>query len=162
MTVGLGTGELRIARGFRAALLGKGALLAGMGVVFAWLSMRVAQSSWPLLARAPAALASAAVALFLLWAAALALLDALQGKAERVQGAVALESRAAGHSLRTPEGKYAEFILWNPWRPLTPGARYTVTIGRFSRVLVSPPELEPPEGSSRPRSPPEGRLDRGQ
>lgn len=147
MAAGLGTGDLRIAGAFRAALLGKGALLAGMGLVFAALSMRLVHASWPFVVRALAGAASAALALFLLWAAALALLDALRGRAERIQGAVALESRAAGHSLRTPEGSYAEFILWNPWRPLTPGARYTVTVGRCSRVLVSPPELEPPEGS---------------
>ena len=139
--------DLRIARAFRAALLGKGALLAGMGLVFALLSVRLLHASWPFLARALAASASAAVALFLVWAASLALLDAVWGRAERIRGAVALESRAAGHSLRTPEGRYAEFILWNPWRPLAPGGRYTVMVGRFSRVIVSPPELESPEGS---------------
>lgn len=140
----LDPGDLRIGRAFRFALLGKGILLAGMGLVFAAVAMTALRAAWPWPVRLVAAMLAIGLALFLLWASALALLDALFARAQKVRGAVALESRAAGHSLRMPNGTYAEFILWNPWQPLTPGAQYTIVIGRFSRVLVSRPELKPP------------------
>jgi hypothetical protein len=137
------TTQARITPLFRLALLGKGALLAGIAAVFARLAIQLAfgASLWPL--RIAAGLVLAPLALFLLWAAGLGLVDALLGRAERASGALALQSRRAGYSLQLPDGRFVEFILWNPWQPVVPGRRYTVVFGRRSMVLVRPPEPEP-------------------
>jgi len=70
--------------------------------------------------------------------------DAILGRAERVTGAEALPSRRAGWSLQLPDGRFAEYVLWNPWGDLVAGKRYTVTIGARSRVLVAEPVEEQP------------------
>ncbi len=91
---------------------------------------------------------SAAIACFLVWASSLAFADALRGEAIRESGATPLASRWSGRSLRTPSGRFAEFVLWNPWAPLDIAASYTVTYGARSGVIVAPPELEDTEGST--------------
>lgn len=133
----------------RIALLAKGALLVALAAVFALLTVQLALGGpgyWPL--RVAAGSLFVLMAVFLLWAARLGLVDALSGRAERSTGAVALHSRRAGYSLQLPDGRFVEFILWNPWQPIHPGRRYTVTFGRRSRVLVRPPEPEDLEGAS--------------
>lgn len=128
---------------FRVALAGKGALLLGLGAVFAVLGLEAwARWHWPLPARLSAVGLCLVAAGFLAWAAGLALLDAVKGEALEATGAVALKSRRAGYSLRLPSGRFVEYILHNPWEPLTPGARYTVVYGRHSGVLVAPPRVE--------------------
>jgi hypothetical protein len=47
--------------------------------------------------------------------------------------------RFSGISFRLPDGRSAEFILYNPGPALVPNRRYAVTVGRWSRVLVAPP-----------------------
>ena len=155
----------------RLALAAKGAPLLGVGGIFAAVAWRVLAPSLSHAAGALAYSAAAlfllwatalfllwATALFLLWAAALALGGATQGAAVRVDGAVALASRRAGWSLRLPDGRFAEFILhnpWaplvtdaryaavhNPWAPLVTDARYAAVRGRLSRVIVRPPERQ--------------------
>lgn len=134
---------LRISAGFRAALLAKALLLLGIGALLAVPAFRIAtgQGLWPL--RLLVGLFLAALGAFVAWAASLGLRDVALGQAERVQGAVALQSRRWGNSLQLPGGGFAEFILWNPWKALAPGRRYTVTYGRHSKVLVREPEPEP-------------------
>jgi len=128
---------------FRVALLGKGALLFGLGAIFAWLGVEAfSEWHWPMLARLSGAALCGVAALFLAWAAGLAFLDVVLGQALESTGAVALKSRRAGCSLRLPSGRFVEYILHNPWQRLTPGARYTVTYGKYSRVLVAPPREE--------------------
>ncbi len=146
----------RIGAGFRLALVAKGLLLAALASGFAALPFAAGASglagsgatpvslgAW--LVRIALALLAAPLALFLAWAAGLAFLDAARGRTVEESGAVALESRRAGHSLRLTSGRFVEFILWNPWSPLVPDARYRVRYGRHSRVLVAPPEREPRE-----------------
>jgi len=132
----------RISAGFRAALAAKALLLLGIAALFAVPAFRIAtgQGWWPL--RAAVGLFLAGLGLYVAWAASLGLRDAALGQAERAGGAVALQSRRAGYSLQLPDGSFVEFILWNPWGPLQPGRRYTVTFGRHSKVLVRPPEPE--------------------
>jgi hypothetical protein len=140
--------DLRISGRFRAALLAKGALLLGLGVVFAWLELallRAEDRSWWL--RGPGLLVGAVALLFLVRTSRMALMDVVQGRAVRESGAVALRSRRSGYSLQLPSGRFVEFILWNPWQPLVPGRRYTVTFGRVSGVLVAPPEVEREEAA---------------
>lgn len=129
---------------FRLALAGKGALLASLGAVFGWLGVEAfTRWHWHLLARLSAVALCAVAGLFLLWAAGLAALDVVKGEALESGGAVALKSRRAGYSLQLPSGRFVEYILHNPWQRLTPGAKYTVTYGRHSGVLVAPPREEP-------------------
>jgi hypothetical protein len=128
---------------FRVALLGKGALLAALSAVFAWLGVEAwARWHWAFAARLSGVALCAVAAGFLLWAAGLALLDVVKGEALESHGAVALKSRRAGYSLELPSGRFVEYILHNPWQRLTPGKRYTVTYGKYSRVLVAPPVEE--------------------
>jgi len=137
----------RIDPGFRAALFAKAVLLLAFAALFAALALRLVAGTglWPL--RALAAFFLLGLGGFVAWASALGCLDVLRGRADRTAGAEALESRRAGHSLRLPDGRFVEFILWNPWQPLVPGRRYTVTFGRHSKVLVRAPE---PEEEARP------------
>jgi len=134
--------SLPIGAAFRAALLGKAMLLLGIAALFALPALRIATGSglWPL--RVLVGLFLAVLGAYVAWAGSLGIRDAVAGRAERVAGAVALQSRRAGYSLRLPDGSFVELILWNPWQPLVPGRRYTVTFGRHSRVLVRPPEPE--------------------
>ncbi|MCC6337034.1 MAG: hypothetical protein IT380_23955 [Myxococcales bacterium] len=135
---------LKLPARFRLALLGKGALLAGLGAGFGWLGVEAwAKWHWHLLARLSGVALCAVAGGFLLWAAGLALLDVLRGEALVSTGAVALKSRRAGYSLKLPSGRFVEYILHNPWQRLTPGKTYTVTYGRHSGVLVAPPREEP-------------------
>ncbi|HEY8211707.1 MAG TPA: hypothetical protein VIG99_29695 [Myxococcaceae bacterium] len=136
---------LRIGAGFRAALLGKALLLLGIGALLAVPALRIATDGdgWWRLPRIAVGLFLAAMAWFVAWAASLGVRDAVLGQAEQTGGAKALESRRWGYSLQLPDGSFVEFILWNPWRPLVPGRRYTVTYGRHSKVLVREPEQEP-------------------
>jgi len=137
-----GAEEVRIPAALRWALLGKGALLLLLGGAFAALLGRSLVVPWPWAVRLLVAAGCALVAQFLFWNASLAVLDSVSGRALRVKGATALADRRSGYSLRLPDGRFVEFILWNPWEPLRPGTRYTVTFGRYSRVLVMPPEGE--------------------
>jgi len=126
---------------FRAALLAKGLLLASMAALFVGLGVAAwARSGWPVPVRVSVIIIAGVLALFLSWAAALALLDAVLGWAVRATGAVPLRSRRAGHSLKLPDGRHVEYILHNPWEPLRQGETYSVLYGRHSRVLVAPPE----------------------
>lgn len=128
---------------FRAALLAKGALLAALAALFIWLGVEAwARWHWPATARVSVAALAASLALFLGWAASLALLDVVLGRAERSTGAVPLKRRRTGYSLKLPSGRYVEYILYNPWQPLQQGATYTVLYGHRSGVLVAPPEPE--------------------
>lgn len=132
----------RISPAFRIALLAKAMMLLAIAVLFAGLGFRIAAGAglWPL--RVLAGLFFAGLGSFVAWAAGLGGLDALRGHARRAGGAVALQSRRSGYSLRLPDGCFVEFILWNPWQPLVPGRRYTVTFGHHSKVLVRAPEPE--------------------
>ncbi|HYV49428.1 MAG TPA: hypothetical protein VFA20_31430 [Myxococcaceae bacterium] len=132
----------RISAAFRAALAGKALLLLSIAALFAVPAYRIAtgQGLWPL--RVLVGLFLAGLGAYVAWAASLGLRDSALGRAERATGAVALQSRRAGYSLQLPDGSFVEFILWNPWQPLVPGQRYTVTFGRHSKVLVRPPEPE--------------------
>ncbi len=126
---------------WRLALAAKAALLATMAAAFACLAVWSAlDAAW--LMRIPASLLFGSLGLFLAWAAGCGFADAIIGKSVTETGAVALRSRRSGLSVRLAGGRYAEFILFNPWDPLTPDAKYTVTIGRFSRVIVRRPEPE--------------------
>jgi len=124
-------------------LAAKGALLGLLALLFIALSVTVLlDRPWPLLVRLVAAAAFAFPLPVLGPGAFAALSDALTGRAVRVEGAVALASRRAGWSLRLPSGLFAEYLLWNPWLPLTPSRTYTVVHGERSRVLVEPPREE--------------------
>ena len=129
---------------FRLALLGKGALLLALALVFAALVLplwRGSGLSWWV--RVPGLVVGVGAMAFLVRTARMALVDVLVGRAVREEGARALPSRWAGHSLQLPSGRFVEFILWNPWQPLVAGRRYTVTFGQSSGVLVEPPVPEP-------------------
>ena len=54
----------------------------------------------------------------------------------RVDGAVALASRRAGWSLRLPDGRFAEFILHNPWAPLVTDARYAAVHNPWAPLVT--------------------------
>jgi hypothetical protein len=41
-----------------------------------------------------------------------------------------------------PDGRFVAYVLSNPWPALEQGQRYTVTYGKFSRVLVEPPLVD--------------------
>jgi hypothetical protein len=128
---------------FRVALAAKGLLLLSLAAVFLVLGFAAwGQQPWPVLVRLGVFGFAVLTTRFLGWAAGLALLDAVQGRAERSSGATPLPSRRSGRSLRLSSGRFVEYILVNPWQPLEQGARYTVTYGRRSGVLVAPPERE--------------------
>jgi hypothetical protein len=116
---------------WRLALAAKAALLLFLAALFVAFCFR-----------GGLALLFALPALFCAWTSAMGFADALTGRAITVSGAIALASRRNGNSLKLPDGRFAEFILHNPWSALTPHARYTLTIGRWSRVIVEPPRPE--------------------
>jgi len=128
----------------RRALLLKGLGLAALGLVFFAVAVGGLRADWSLLARVPFSLFFAALGLFPFGVSRLALFDALFGEAVEVAHAVALQpkQRRAGYSLRLPDGHFAEFLLTNPDEPIVPDARYTVVIGRCSRVLIAAPRRE--------------------
>ena len=137
--------ELRIAARFRAALAAKGVLLLSLALVFGALLERAALAvERPLSLRLLLAVLFGVPAAFLGWTAALAFADAAVGRAVRVTAAQALRSRRSGVSFRLPDGRSAEFLLYNPWEPLKPGQKYDLVIGRCSRVLVEAPRAADP------------------
>ncbi len=128
---------------FRAALLAKGILLVSLAAFFTLLGVGAwTLGHWPLTARVGVAALTVMLALYLGWAASLALLDLVLGQAMRSTGATPLEQRRTGYSLKLPSGRNIEYILYNTWPPLQPGVTYTVLYGRRSGVLVAPPEPE--------------------
>ncbi len=80
-----------------------------------------------------------ALGLFIVWAAAFGLADAVTAGTRTEDGVKVLESRRQGYSMRAPSGRFVEFILWNPWGKLDPQALYRVTYGRYSGVIVARP-----------------------
>ena len=128
---------------FRLALAMKAVLLLSFSAVFlglAWVAWT--KWHWPLLARGSGALLLAIAAGSVARAAGLGVADVVLGQALIGNGAKPLESRRSGYSLRLPSGRFVEYVLYNPWPTLSPEATYTVTYGRFSGVLVAPPQLE--------------------
>ena len=72
--------QLVIPAKFRAALLAKGALLASLAALFIWLGLEaLGRGHWPGAARFGVAALAAGLALYLGWAASLALLDVVAG-----------------------------------------------------------------------------------
>lgn len=134
--------RLAIPARFRAGLLLKGLLLVSLGGLFvALLLVALAGGAHPAI-KAVALVLFGVPAAFLLSVSRHAFLDAVVGEAVRITAAEALPSRSAGYSLRLPTGRFAEYLLYNPWERLTPGRRYTVVVGRRSLVLVEPPVAE--------------------
>ena len=134
----------RISGRFRLALAAKAALLLSFSAVFlglAWVAW--SKWHWPLLARVSGAGLLAIAAGSVAWAASLGVADVLLGQALVGSGARPLKSRRTGYSLRLPDGRFVEYVLYNPWPSLAPDATYTVVYGRFSGVLVAPPQPEP-------------------
>ena len=129
-----------ISFGWRLALLAKAGLLLAMSASFVFLGFGAATGEHAMLVRLLVLLPCAFLGFFVAWACSLGLLDALLGKSVTEAGATVLKNRRQGYSMRTPSGRFVEFILWNPWGPLRPDATYTVTYGRFSGVLVRKPE----------------------
>ena len=127
---------------FRVGLSLKGLFLVAFGGLFAALVVRALSADVALVVRGVAAVLFGVPALFLVSVSRLALADAVLGEAVRIGGAEALASRKAGYSLKLPSGGFAEYLLYNPWPPLTAGHRYTVLVGRRSRVLVEPPRAD--------------------
>jgi hypothetical protein len=126
----------------RLALAAKGLLLLVLAGVFGALIGGALTGDHHLLTRALALLVSVPIAAFLASNALKAFADALLGEVREVRGAEALASNRSGLSFRLPDGRFAEFVLFNPWQPLVAGRRYTVVIGRWSRVVLAPPTLE--------------------
>jgi len=125
----------------RVALLAKAALLLALAAAFGLIAREALLGEHAGWARV-LGLVCALPGPFLVWAASTGVLDAALGKAVEVSGAVALQSRRSGYSLRLPDGRFAEFPLFNPGPKLEPGRRYGVTVGRWSRVIVEPPRPE--------------------
>ena len=100
----------RISPGFRIALFAKAMMLLAIAVLFVGLGFRIAAGAglWPL--RVLAGLFFAGLGSFVVWAAGLGGLDALRGRAHRAEGAVALQSRRSGYSLRLPDGRYVAAV----------------------------------------------------
>lgn len=129
---------------FRAALTAKALLLLTIATAFAFMAFTCwTRWHWGLLARWSGAVLLGIGALSLVSAAGRGLVDAVLGQAVRTAGAKPLESRRSGYSLRLPDGRFVEYVLYNPWPALEQGQTYTVTYGKFSRVLVEPPLQEP-------------------
>lgn len=134
---------LRISPRFRLALLAKALLLVVLAAAFAFMAYACwSRWHWGLLARWSGAVLLGVAALSLLSAASRGLVDAVLGQAVRTSGARPLKSRRSGYSLRLPDGRFVEYVLYNPWPALEQGQTYTVTYGRFSRVMVEPPVVD--------------------
>lgn len=128
---------------FRLALALKALLLLAFSALFlglAWVAWT--KWHWPLLARVSGAGLLGVAAASVAWAAGLGVADVVLGQALVANGAQPLKSRRAGYSLRLPSGRFVEYVLYNPWPALAPDATYTVVYGRFSGVLVAPPQPE--------------------
>ena len=133
----------RIPARFRVALALKALLLLSFSCAFLWMAW-VAWSKWDwsLLARLSGAALLAIAGASVAWAAGLGVADVVMGQALVAKGAKPLKSRRAGYSLRLPSGRFVEYVLYNPWPALSPDATYTVIYGRFSGVMVAPPQPE--------------------
>lgn len=132
---------------FRVALALKALLLLTFSCAFlamAWVAW--ATWHWHLLARISGAGFLAIAGGSVAWAAGLGLADVVMGQAIVAKGARPLKSRRAGYSLRLPSGRFVEYVLYNPWPALSPETTYTVVYGRFSGVLVAPPQPEAAPG----------------
>jgi hypothetical protein len=130
----------RIPTPFRIALAAKALLLLGLGAAFGVLVLgAVTQPGRSLIFRVLAAAVFGVIALFLAGSAMRGVFDVVLGQALQATGVVALPSRRSGLSMRLPDGRLLEFILWNPWEPLRADVTYSVTYGKFSGVLVRPP-----------------------
>ena len=125
----------------RAVLFLKAALLLAFAAVFGLIAFEALTGHHAWWARV-LALASAFPGPFLVKAASRGLFDVLFGQAITIDGAVALDSkqRRIGYSVRLPDGRMAEFPLFNPGTALVPGQRYQVVVGRYSNVIVEPPK----------------------
>ena len=133
----------KISKRFRLAIAAKALLLFTLGVVFFGLAWGAwSKWHWPLLARASGAVLLAIGAVSLLGAAGRGFADAVIGEALVGKGAKPLKSRRSGYSLRLPSGRFVEYVLYNPWPSLAPDATYTVVYGKFSGVIVAPPQPE--------------------
>jgi hypothetical protein len=138
----------RISARFRVALALKALLLFSFSVIFmgmAWAAWT--KWHWPLLARASGAVLLAIASASVARAASRGFADVVMGEALVANGAKPLKSRRSGFSLRLPSGRFVEYVLYNPWQSLSAEATYTVVFGKFSGVLVAPPQPESPERS---------------
>ena len=135
----------RISARFRLALALKALLLLCFSLLFlslAWAAW--SKWDWHVLARLSGAALLTIGAVSVGWAASLGLADVVLGQAVVGSGAKPLKSRRTGYSLQLPSGRFVEYVLYNPWPALAPELTYTVVYGRFSGVLVAPPQ---PEGA---------------
>ena len=139
---------MEIAPRYRIGLLLKALLLLALAVLFTALLVAGAfGANRHLLTRLTSLVVFGVCAAFLYWTAALALFDAVLGRAVRVEDAVALPPRRlSGVSFQVAGGRPAEFLLYNPGAPLETGAPYSVVVGRWSRVLVEAPVRRAAQG----------------
>lgn len=143
---------------YRVALASKASLLLVLMLVFLALTAAVALREglhWAF--KVPLGAFFAVNTAFLAWTTWLGAADALFGQAVTVKGAAPLPSRKSGVSFRLPDGRTAEYLLVNNWAATQPDHRYTLTIGRFSHVIVAEPfdegaTVSSPSGQS-PTSP---------
>lgn len=125
---------------FRLGLAAKALLLLSLGVVFGVVAAgAMLKADWHPALRVVVASVFALVGLFPASQSRFALLDAVLGEAVVVEGAVALQSRKSGLSFTLPNGRFGEFLLWNSWEALVPGATYSLVLARRSRVIVERP-----------------------
>lgn len=125
---------------FRLGLAAKGVLLLSLGVVFIVVAAgAMAKEAWHPALRVVVAAVFALMGVFPASQSRFALLDAVLGEAIVVDSAVALHSRKSGLSFRLPNGRFGEFLLWNSWDALVPGATYSLVLGRRSHVIVERP-----------------------
>ena len=127
--------------GLRAVLLLKAVLLVALAALFGFIAVEALRGDHAWWARA-LALLTVFPAPFLVMAGCRGALDALVGEAVQIDGAVALSSkgRRTGYSVKLPDGRFAEFPLFNPYPALSPGKSYAVVVGRWSNVIVEPPK----------------------
>ena len=131
--------SLIISTRFRVALFAKGLLLLSLAALFAWLTVvSIRRFEYGVISL----LFFGVPLAFLVRVSRLAFFDAVQGKAIRETGAIALKSRKAGYSLQRSNGRFVEYVLFNTWQTLEAGASYTVTFGAWSGVLVEAPVKE--------------------
>lgn len=133
----------RISIGWRVALFAKAALLLAIGLgLIAIAFFAVRDGAWPV--KVVGGVAFGWLGAFVCWAGSLGFADAAVGQTRTEENVRVLENRRRGYSMRTPTGRFIEFILWNPWDKLEPYAAYTVTYGRFSGVIVAAPRRTGP------------------
>jgi len=123
---------------WRLALAAKAALLLAIAASFLWIAALTLLEPSGL--ATIIGLASGGTGAFLVWASMRGFADAVVGESVTEEHAVALKSRRSGVSVRFADGRLAEYILLDSWQPLQPDAKYIVTYGRYSRVIVKRPE----------------------